>query len=727
MTNCLMAGNAAYAAGGGAYSGTLVNCSLTGNTSRLGGGGGASGSILINCLLAGNFSSYSSGGAALSTLINCTVVSNVAAAYAGAGWNSTFKNSVVYYNNSYLTNADDSAGYGSWTNCCTSFPVTIFGANNITNPPQFASLAAGDYHLMAISPCVNSGNNAFVTNSTDLDGNTRVVGGVVDIGAYEFPSPVHYVKPSIFGATPVSPYTNWMTAATNIQDAIVSAMAGDFVIVSNGTYTAGGRAVYGIATNRVVVDKALTLQSLNGPNVTIIVGSTVFASDYQIRCVYLTNGATLAGFTLSNGASRHSGDVFKEQSGGGVWSEDNSATISNCVLSGNTSGSYGGGVFRGTLINCILTNNSGGFGGAACSNVLINCRLTKNVASQQNYNSGGGAFGCTLSNCVLVGNICNGGHGGGGAYSSTLTRCVVSNNVSVAGVGGGVCFGIANNSLISSNNASLGGGAYSNILNNCILKNNYAWSGGGGAYRSALVNCTVVSNTVAGGGAAGGLYGSGATNCIVYYNAAPNGINHDASSSLAYCDTFPAFAGSGNITNEPVFVNPANGDLQLQPQSPCIDAGDNGSVQGGTDLGGNARIIGNAVDMGAYEFPFSFQLFYAWLQQYGLPADGSANFIDSDGDGLNNWQEWRAGTNPTNSLAVLQIISAVPANNFSRVNVTWQSVGGVNYFVQRGSDLSAQPIFSTLQSNIVGQADSTTYLDTSAVGSGPYFYRVGVQ
>jgi len=537
---------------------------------------------------------------------------------------------------------------------------------------------------------------------------------------------------NVNSTTPVSPYTSWATAATNIQDAISSAAATDTILVTNGVYQTKFFTVGASSNNRLYLVNSVTVRSVNGPEVTTIVGST--NSLNPIRCAYLEAQTTLSGFTLLNGANSLAG-------GGGVYCHSPNSVVTNCIIAGNRTSAFGGGALGGLLLNCLLTNNFAANGGGTASNILVNCTVVGNTSG-----GGGGARGSSLTNCVLAANIAGTGNGGAALFG-TLDNCVVSNNV--AGSGGGIYNCSANNSLISSNLATsfgggayggtlinctvvsnsaslsgIGGGANSSVLNNCVLTGNAAWHGGGIANGSAN-NCTIVGNVGLGTSLAGGAYTAQLNNCVIYYNQAATAAD-SYGAGLNNCCTPSFISGSvaNSFTNEPLFIDP-NGDFHLQSDSPCINAGNGSSITNSTDFDGNARVVGGTVDIGAYEFQSPASLIsYAWLQQYGWPTDGSADYLDTDGDGMNNWQEWVASTDPTNALSKLQMISAIPTNGNSSAAISWQSVAAKKYFLQRSTDLSA---FSVLQSNIVGQAGSTAYTDTTATNSDAFFYRVGVQ
>ncbi len=151
-------------------------------------------------------------------------------------------------------------------------------------------------------------------------------------------------------STPTSPYISWSTAATNIQDAIDTSVAGDLIWVTNGVYATGGKVKGGDLTNRVALDKTLIVQSVNGPSATFIQGfwnPTVTNGNTAVRCAWLTNGAVLSGFTLRGGATRAiASPVTQQMNGGGVWGNSTSAMVSNCFILMNTAANQGGGAYQ---------------------------------------------------------------------------------------------------------------------------------------------------------------------------------------------------------------------------------------------------------------------------------------------------------------------------------------------------------------------------------------------
>ena len=237
VTNCVIVGNAAENEGGASWSdqnAIMTSCIISNNIAPS--GSGIEGGTVYNSLIVGNGNTNAGSAAVFGTYYNCTIAGN-ASAGLGAAQGSTLINSIIYNNR----NGNYADCYQCHlTNCCTSSGIgnSSFPNNSISNAPAFVDAAHGNYHLQVGSPGTDDGNNLYMTNSMDLDGNPRIVNGTVDMGCYENQNTNDVLFVSVSSTNAVAPFTNWLTAATNIQDAVGAAQAGNaIVVVGAGVYT----------------------------------------------------------------------------------------------------------------------------------------------------------------------------------------------------------------------------------------------------------------------------------------------------------------------------------------------------------------------------------------------------------------------------------------------------------------------------------------------------------
>ena len=109
---------------------------------------------------------------------------------------------------------------------------------------------------------------------------------------------------------------------------------------------------------------------------------------------------------------------------------------------------------------------------------------------------------------------------------------------------------------------------------------------------------------------------------------------------------------------------------------------------------------------------------------FGTLTQGAQD--DYDGDRFANVDEYRAGTSATNASSYLGVESSVRNPSGSGFVIRWQSVDGRRYTLGRASNL-VNGGFASVKTNIMGVAPMNTETDATAIGSGPWIYRINME
>ncbi|MDF7825045.1 choice-of-anchor Q domain-containing protein [Pontiellaceae bacterium B12227] len=623
ITNCTLTGNSADFYGGGCWRGTLSGCTLSANSANYGGGccesllyncfiegnsayagGGSQSGELLNCMITGNSAATDGGGSRYGTLINCTLVSN-SANNGGGCYAGTYINSIVRAN-SATNSGDNFSGSPSFSySCTTPHPG---GDNNVDTNPQFINASAGNYRLLPASPCIDVGNNSDAAGSTDLEGNPRIMGGTIDMGAYEF----------AVGLLPVIDITETNTS--------VGAMVPAYVIHgTNNTYTVGtlfwtntANGVNGTITVSGTTFSTPAFQLSYGPN-TITVAGTSAAGYTASDSVTITRSIppvvdiTTADTTVDSSVAAYAivGTNNVYTVGSLVWTNAANGANGSVPVTDTTFGIASIPLANGP--NTITVSGTNVLGDAAFDSVTItrSTPFVYHVSPTGSSTSPYLTWETAATNIQDAVDICINGLTvlvANGTYTS-LTEITVSHNITVKSVngpdytivdGGGThrvfnledsaCtlsgFTVANglaagtygggisctdttpfitNCVIAGNTAGTsGGGIRYGTLYNCTLSNNTAQAGGG-SWQSTLIRCSITDNTATfsyGGGCfrgtlssciftgnsgvdGGGVAHCTGSNCIFVHNTAVGKGGGCYGSTLTNCTTSSNSAGLG--------------------------------------------------------------------------------------------------------------------------------------------------------------------------------------
>ncbi|GAB3559783.1 putative Ig domain-containing protein [Spirosoma fluminis] len=438
LTNCSFQNNSAIIHGAGMHnrggSPSLINCSFLNNTSSSSYGGGMSNDEsspnLTNCSFVDNFAFYGGGMYNINSspsLANCSFLNNSASSQGGGMYNSSdsrpnLTNCVLFGNGGGNTIGNDSNSSLTARYSLLEASVTGYtdGGNNLTTTTSpFASTSSAQ--LGPCSPAINAGSNqAYATANgpaTDLAGNTRVFGGTIDMGAYEYqgePTRITLSNPATITASQgvafsqsftvvggSSPYSfsvvegslpGGLSLATTGELSGTPTQAGSYSITVRATDAngcAGTSAVYSLT----VTDATPTIAGLSASPAAVCAGSPVTFT------ATISNVTGSYNYTLTNGSSPLSGTAT------------GTAFSQSLTAAGTGSQSF------------TLTVEQSGQSAQATTGVTVNATPTAKLTNN-------GPLSCTLSSVTLT-------TSGGTSYSFSTgaTPIGTSNQATVSTAG----------------------------------------------------------------------------------------------------------------------------------------------------------------------------------------------------------------------------------------------------------------------------------------------------
>ena len=598
----------------------------------------ATAGVVENCLIMGNSSTSRNekkietsalSMAGTAQAVNCTVIGNSAkwkdndtrvpmTTHVGA--NAKIVNCVIF------GNACDKPNYAVWAgtaanyiNCASEVAINSTCLDIID--PAFIDPDNGDYTPVYASPLRDAGSNtlytAAATSATDIKGDTRILHGSIDIGAYEYvPGTGLVVDFSYTVNRRLLPASVTFTALPeNVSGEVVYKWDFD----SDGTIdreTTDATITAELAAAKIY---DVTLKAVSGLETATAIKYRAFSTIQKDIFVSRAGTASYPYATPVTAAVTISEALETAEDGcvihvlPGTYSQNMPLVLAKAVTIVSTTTNAADVILRNTASNqrivevgdegaelagVTLTNGKGSPRGAALTltaGLVRDCVITNNNIGGAKGQSSGTVWmsGGRLMRCWIADNS-NGGNTGWNADCAA--------GVNATG-------GVIDSCLVATNRVHYYGDSYTTALGIKLTGS------------AKAINCTIANNVCANPNATNAgkpsalamtTYASSNArfvNCVIWGNQTKeddeqNYVWHGTAASYVNCYSELTINETSPAITDPGFSDVASDDYSLTTTSPLVNKGADYADVGGIsefDIAGNPRKFGKGVDIGCYE------------------------------------------------------------------------------------------------------------------------------